>query len=455
MTHIERQSQKRLLRPATVVAATCLLLAVLTDIPLHDLVMLAVLVIGGCVAGFVLGSRRPEAAGASAASAPSQSEQDLRDLHAASTERAIKVRAEHLRGILDELNAMQSTDDILERYHCLIRVIETTLSHCMGMCNVSLWCPDADYKNLVECVIRSPKKAAWEPDGSPSDTGCGRAPYVVPLDSAVIRRALNSAEPYLATDPGANSALLGSDPDGAVRCDACIPLYRCYGQPVIINVERSVPAGRCATGAFQTVVELIRLFWKQLQIANQRQWAVEHDEPSGALRDRAFLLAGQSWADKAVARDELFSLAVIGIRGFHDLPLQHSYQRRQLSAIVGRRLRERLTQRSDNFLIGKIADEVYAVMIARTDRFLAEVVMDSIMKQLERQLHTDDAIEDLHLTAVDIQWICVDHTEYAGEFGELLDAASERLFGNAEGEPTQTLRISLVQQTAKVSAPCR
>ncbi|KPK78239.1 MAG: hypothetical protein AMJ79_00060 [Phycisphaerae bacterium SM23_30] len=361
--------------------------------------------------------------------------------------------SDYLRGILNELSLMLSSNDLKERYQCFIRVVESSLEHALGYCGVTLWCPDEECENLIECVIEPSRTKSRFPAGAAPL----RVPCRVPLDSQVIRDSLLTGEPYLGLVKGANQVMLGRTPEATLQCDACIPLYRNYGQPLLISVERIEEMGRkCRREDFQASVQLINLFWKQLQSTNQRQWLVEHDQTSGALRDEVFLRQGQTWANTYQRRDEPFTVVVITVRGFRSIFTGNSQQWRRLSKVVGRCLNKVLREKSSKYLLGKMADDVFALMLPSKDNFLTDAVMHTLADRFGQEMVSDKAIETLDILAVDIQWSIADHNSYEGNLEILLNKIYRRLFSRNHEDHKHTHRIILNEQSGTVEIqPCK
>jgi GGDEF domain-containing protein len=356
-----------------------------------------------------------------------------------------------LQSILEELNVMQTSDDLLERYRSFVRVIESSVQRALGDCGVSLWCPDHGNEKLVECVIH-PTQGNQNQINTESvrTANSWRTPCEVPLDSVVIRDSLKSGRAYCALTTDSENLLAGRAVEATLPCDACIPLYRSYGQPLLIQVERTGSRRElCTPEEFHSTVKLIRFFWKQLQSTNQRQWLVEHDEPTGALREEAFLAQGQGWSDRFARRDELFSVVVITVRGFRSMFAGESARWRRLSGILGRSLRRNLTDQCDKFLLGKMADDVFALLLPGIDQFLCETTMQRIFDTLETELLQEPRVRSLETPAVDLQWSGADHTQYEGDLEQMLNDLYCRLFSRREGTDVFEYRIALNESTPR------
>jgi len=354
-----------------------------------------------------------------------------------------------LHRILEELSLMQNSDDLLERYRGFVRVIESSMQQALGDCGVSLWCPDHGYENLVECVIHpSHSNSSRIHTKSWPTASRWRRPCEVPLDSPVIRESLKSGRAYCAVTTDSENLMAGRAAEATLFCDACIPLYRSYGQPLLIQVERTGSRSpTCKPEEFHRTVKLIRFFWKQLQATNQRQWLVEHDEPTGALREETFLAQGQVWSDRFARRDELFSVVVITVRGFRSMFVGESARWRQLSGILGRSLRKILSEQFDKFLLGKMADDVFALMLPGIDRFLCESTMHRILKSLERELLHNQENNLPEIPVVEMQWTDADHKQYEGDLEQFLNDIYCRLFSRSETVEIFEHRIALNEIT--------
>ncbi|MCP4708111.1 MAG: hypothetical protein GY869_05765, partial [Planctomycetes bacterium] len=176
---------------------------------------------------------------------------------------------------------------------------------------------------------------------------------------------------------------------------------------------------------------------------NQRQWLIEHDPTSRALRDEIFLQRGQAWAEKFKRRDDLFTLVVITVQGFRSMFSGNSQQWRRLSAIVGRCLNKVLHEKSPKYLLGKMADDVFALMLPSKDNFLTDAFMHSIAKYFGEEMIRDSATDALDMVAVDIQWAIADHQSYQGNLEQLLNRIYRDLFSQTDQEHKHTHRIVL------------
>ncbi|MCP4713007.1 MAG: hypothetical protein GY869_30635, partial [Planctomycetes bacterium] len=157
----------------------------------------------------------------------------------------------NLHDILDELSLMQSSNDILERYQCFIRIAENSLTHALGECGITLWWPDENKENLTECIIEPTRTAGGIPSRSLLENLSVRSACQIPLDSEAIDRCLNTQEPYLGLQSGAGQIMLGRSAESTLLCDACIPLTRNFGQPLLIIAERlGKTAGPCRSKEF-------------------------------------------------------------------------------------------------------------------------------------------------------------------------------------------------------------
>ncbi|MBN1844377.1 MAG: hypothetical protein JW810_01755 [Sedimentisphaerales bacterium] len=362
---------------------------------------------------------------------------------------------EHLSDLLEELGRLQNSQDLLERYRCFIHLAEGCLQQSLGPCGISLWCPDHAYRDLVECVIQPTLTGASRPGISRAARSIERSPCRVALDSVVIRDVLKTGQAYGGFAADRIALLAGQTPDSSLAFDACIPLYRPYGQPLLILAECTETRRQSATaGAFERTVRMIRFFWKQLQAANQRQWLADHDEASGSLREEVFLAQGQAWADECRRRDELFVVAVLSVRGFRRMFAGESARWRRLSGLIGRCLRTTLAEYSERFLLGKMADDVFAWLIPGSDGFLWRCRMEGFLKRLESEIVQAGAADKPAVPAVELQWHLGDHRGYRGDLEALLNEIYRRMFCPLPQEVPPVHRLALSRAQEDV-APCR
>ena len=356
-----------------------------------------------------------------------------------------------LRDLLDELTSMQNSTDLLDRYQCFTRVAESILSRSVGAGGVSLWCPDDKYENLVECVIKPTRLKHL--DGRYGRGRSDRTPCVVPLDSADIRRSLKFDTPVLTGSLGLTVLAGEQFPEQSLRCDGCIPLFREHGQPLLVIFERTADSAKDDNEqAFSVAVNMIKSFWDQLQGINQRQWLIEHEINSGALRGDAFLREAQGWADQLHQQDELFTVVVITVRGFRSMFAGKSAQWRDLYSVVGRCLSDMLIAQGEKFLLGAMADDVLALLLPHKDAFLSELLMKNIVVGLSEQMQGSTELELTDVLAIELQWRCADHRRYQRSIQRHLDGLYSKLFGEADSDGNYSFRIVLNQPMAELES---
>jgi GGDEF domain-containing protein len=410
----------------------------------------ALLIAGAALVGFTIGT--------SCKNADSIQQSPVSDKHNSSTATTTQSSGNqpsdadnnsYIRGILDELSLMQNSNDLLNRYQCFIRMTEQVFDHAIGSCCVSLWCPDQNHQNLIECVIKNTNS---RPSATMTGISEARPPCQVPLDLPAIKQALESGLPYLAAEPSSNGPITTNLPIGSLICDACIPLYRQYGRPLLINVEftAGIPGQRKKTikDDFRAAVNLINLFWKHLQATNQRQWMIEHEPISGVLRAESFLEQAQNMARQYQDRDELFTVVVVTVHGFRSMFAGQSQQWHLLSALIGRCLKKILDQKNRTFLLGKMADDVFALLLSHTDEFLAQSIMQTIADRLADEMAKDRTTDSLDVMAVDIQWALADQNQFPGHMGQMLDKIYRRLFIREKNRQNPTHRIFIDSEAA-------
>lgn len=358
-----------------------------------------------------------------------------------------------LKGILGDLSFMHNSDDLYERYQCFIRMIEDGLGQVMGSCVVSLWCPDHDEQDLVECVIQ-PREVF---DGRVGVAGPEESerPCRVELRSDVIREVLRTGDPYLSGHWHLPETSIEAGGGRVLHCDVWIPLFREYGRPVLIGAQRTGKGPRqIDRKTFDSVVELIKLFWAQLQATNQRQWLIEHESSHGVLRDTAFLDHAQNLAKRFTEHDELFSVVVISLGGFRRMFCGQSAEWRSLSGCFTESLADVFQAKREDYLLGKMADDVFALFLPRKDAFIGRVIMEQVVEDLEERICGSGVAEQLGVMAIDIQWSISDHRLYRGSIEGLLNEIYQRLFDPALRAQTHQSRIVLAKEPEALEQPC-
>ena len=358
-----------------------------------------------------------------------------------------------LKGILSDLSFMHHSDDLYERYQCFIRMIEDGLGQVLGSCVVSLWCPDRDEQDLVECVIQ-PREVFDGHVGVAGPEG-GERPCRVELGSDVIREVLRTGEPYLSSHWHLPETSIEAGGGRMLHCDVWIPLFREYGRPVLVGAQRTGKGPRkMDRKTFDSVVELIRLFWTQLQATNQRQWMIEHDSSHGVLRAAAFLDHTQNLATRFIERDELFSVVVISLDGFRRMFSGQSAKWRSLSGCFTESLTGVFQAKREDYLLGKMADDVFALFLPRKDAFIGRVMMEQLVEDLKEKMCGSGVAEKLGVMAIDIQWSILDHRRYRGSIEGLLNEIYRGLFDPALGAQTHRSRIVQAKEPDALEQPC-
>ena len=424
-----------------------------------DWLIVCLLIGAGALAGYTLGivsenvgNRRVEIQ--LAQTAPADESSCDSTTHRVSGSRANPDAAIYAPGILDELCLMQGSHELLYRYQCFTRLVEKVLNHALGPCGISLWCPFLKHRNLIECVIKpTPKEAACS-SADLLELPETRSPYRLPLNVPEIIESLESGTAFLASGDHRRYTHSERKNTRSLICHACIPLYREYGQPLLINVEfsnkhqgRPEQRKNSVKDGFSIAVKLIRLFWNHLQATNQRQWSIEHDPDSGVLRSDVFMRQGQNLAQQCRERDELFSVVVITMRGFRSMFTQNAQQWSRLAGLFGRCLDKVLSGKSEDFLLARMADDVFAVLLPRTDEFLARSIMRAVTERLAVEMNRDQAVKTLDAMGVDIQWTLADQKYFAGSFEKMLEKMYRRLFTRGPNKQDQTYKIILKKHT--------
>lgn len=360
----------------------------------------------------------------------------------------VEQQARLLSTILKELSHLHLSHDLLERYQAFNRMVETILSETHGPCSISLWCPNEDQSRLVECVIHSPPDQQHDRD-KPMFVDERKICHVL-LDSQLIRQVLNRRRALRLGED--QSVPAQREPDVSLPCDACIPLYRDYGAPLLINIvfEGGVEHLR-RLNLFTSSVEKIELIWRHLQAVNQQTWSTQHDETTKALRDEFFLVQAEQQAQHCRCRDELFTVVVVTIRGFRRMFSSDAGQWRLLAGIMGRSLRSILEKKCHTYLLGKMADDVFAILLPRKDVFLAQSMMNKMPEQIRTEIIRDGLSDQLNVNGVELQWSIADHHEYQHSIEALLNTIYQRLFSRDQHDNPQIHHIALEQETPQQS----
>jgi len=260
---------------------------------------------------------------------------------------------------------------------------------------------------------------------------------------------LRSRKAYL-EEPQNPYLVSGVKQEAQLLCDGCIPLFRKYGQPLLVVIKwregvkkKEYSSKGKRQSEFKAAVKLINLYWQQLQGHNQRQWSLEHEEWSGALRGDVFLEQGQSRIQSCQRRDEPFALVVLTLKGFRRMFAGHSQQWRSMSGLVGQSLSRILQKREREFLLGRTADDVFVFLLSRTDEFLAGNIMLAAAKELDKEISGHGLTKSLDVMAIDMQWIVEGSKHYEGDLGVMLDKMYRRLFCQGQDKQNVSYQILL------------
>ncbi|MBN2211284.1 MAG: GGDEF domain-containing protein [Sedimentisphaerales bacterium] len=341
---------------------------------------------------------------------------------------SIDQDVDFLRDVIGELTSLQQDDDLLERYQCFTRLTKQAMERVFGPCSVSLWCQDDSGARLVECMITS--------NIAPVGASSHREPCRLPLDNPVHRLILETGKPYLAFASKANISSSVNPLEGTLKCLAALVLERPYGRPVLVNVDRIHDAERNINPrSFYLAVDLIRLMWSQLQAVNQRQWDKDHDPISRALRDDVFLERTEQWARQAQKSDQLFAVAVLALHGFRGAFAGQAHQWRQLSGAVSRIITETLNQRGRIFLLGRMADDVFALYLPHADSFIAQTVTQHLTHMLATALPVEAQKQRWNLSGLELRWGRTDIQDYCGSMTDLLNRHYRLMFTRSANKP--------------------
>ena len=362
----------------------------------------------------------------------------VRALSLESTRESHTKNTHAMKGILTGLSVMHHSQDLYERYQCFVQVIENGFNEVFGPCNVTLWCPDKNNDKLVECVIQ-PNISIRNGSGEFAESHFrDRQACEIPLDIDIVKKALATKQPCLVTNVIKQYQSPGLQP----KFDVCIPLFREFGQPVLVMARRIKNAGTpFSTEVFLEWVEIIRHFWQQLQATNQRQWRVEHSELDGVLRDQFFLERAESLVSDWNQKNELFSLCVVSIGGFRQTLGGQADLWRRMTGLFGRSLDESLVNRKEEFLLGRMADDVFVVLLPRKDRYIAQVCFEQVLDGLSQMITARCESERIYNRVMELQWSLADHTDYRGSVATLLSEIYKGLFETGESDHAKFHRL--------------
>ncbi len=347
---------------------------------------------------------------------------------------SIEQDVHFLREVICELTALQQNDDLLERHQSFVHLVKQTLERVLGPCSVSLWCQDDNAAHLVECMILfNPANTAVPPVHEPCR---------LPLDNPAHRLMLETGKPYLAFGPQAGADSMINPLEGSLPCLAGLILERPYGRPVLINVDRLHDAERPINPrAFHLAVDLIRLIWSQLQAANQRQWARDHDPVSRALWDDVFVERAEQWACRAKQNDELFALAILALHGFRGMFAGQAHQWRQLSGAVSRILDQTLKQHGRAFILGRMADDVFALYLPHADNFITGTVTGRLSQALTADMPVEAHRQRWNMPGLELRWGYADSRDFHGSIMDMLNRQYRRMFTRSVNKQENVIHI--------------
>jgi len=129
-----------------------------------------------------------------------------------------------------------------------------------------------------------------------------------------------------------------------------------------------------------------------------------------------------------------------------------SHQWRNLYGLFSRCLRNILTSRNEEFLLGAMADDVLALLLPRKDAFLARALIKNMTTKLNEEIKKTDHSSLTDIMAIEMQWRVADHLDYQESIGDLLDEIYSKLFNRDEDSQNQHYRIVLNPDGEKVKS---
>ena len=100
----------------------------------------------------------------------------------------------------------------------------------------------------------------------------------------------------------------------------------------------------------------------------------------------------------------------------------------------------------EDYLLGKMADDVFALFLPRKDAFIGRVIMEQLVEDLEEKMCDTGVAEKLGVMAIDIQWSISDHSRWRGSIEELLNEIYRDLFDPALRAQTHRSRLVSAKQ---------
>lgn len=125
---------------------------------------------------------------------------------------------------------------------------------------------------------------------------------------------------------------------------------------------------------------------------------------------------------------------------------------RLLSSLTAQTLNHCLQDAKQDFLLGKMADDVFAILLHRSDAFIAKAVMESVLTDLGRHMNNAPEIQTLDLTAIELQWTLADHQDYRHSISEMLDKIYGGLFPPDVDKPIYEHRIDIEKALSEAKA---
>ncbi len=331
--------------------------------------------------------------------------------------------AHHLTDLLRYSVQMLTSQDLIERYHSFNELTERLYCRLTGRSSVSLWCPDSSREMLIECV-------SGMNQGTGETRVANHTPSQIPLKGECAINALETGKPYIVPDIS-RYRTENQEPDA---WQASVPLVRKYGQPLLAMIEwvgyetLTASQKKELKARFHHAAEISQLFWQQLQAINERQWQMEHDEFSRTLRADVFVERGQEWADQCIRKDDPFSVVVLSIRGFRRLFAGQSQTWNQISGLIGGKLGDILNRSGKAYLLGRMADDVFALIMPRTDTYLASQIMQSGLKTLNEEIGQTRQSDFGDILSIDLAWMAADKRLYQGRLSDMLDRIYRSFF---------------------------
>jgi GGDEF domain-containing protein len=257
---------------------------------------------------------------------------------------------------------LQDLDDLAEPWPAFDQLVREVLGRELGAARVRCYHVRAGDDALQPLARVGPASEAPGPD----------------MRAGVLGHAVLTGHEFCTPDCGRFpllQALAAEDPE---RWDWVWPVRSGSTTIGVVAVGQSSRPGALAAEARQALGELLTLCWQHVAAQLRLRVACRTDQASGVLTRSDFFTLAADALDQSYRCNEPAVVAVLALEGLRRLDDAGQWQVRDaLIERIGRSLLRRL--RSDD-LVGRFADDRFALLLRRLDTGLGRLIADKLME---------------------------------------------------------------------------